>query len=212
MASDLYLTRIDELTRSDHSYLTATDECWFLREYTAGAGYAHSATNDLISNFKKPVAKKGGPEWKYKTLAIQQIAGELDRVLDARFVASVTFVPMPPSKARADPEHDDRLLQVLRLIAGGRADVRELLVATASRAASYTTTDRRDPVALAQNMKVDPRCLASRPSRIAIVDDVVTTGAHYRAAATVIAQALPGVPVLGLFVARRVIPETAPGA
>jgi hypothetical protein len=83
VASDLYLTRIDELTRSDHSYLTATDECWFLREYTAGAGYAHSATNDLISNFKKPVAKKGGPEWKYKTLAIQQIAGELDRVLDA---------------------------------------------------------------------------------------------------------------------------------
>lgn len=122
-------------------------------------------------------------------------------------MASVTFVPMPPSKVRADPQHDDRLLQVLRLIHAGRADARELLVARSSRAASHMTSDRRDPAALAENMTVDPACLGPRPTRIAIVDDVLTTGAHYRAAAMVIAQALPGVPVLGLFVARRVFPE-----
>lgn len=104
--------------------------------------------------------------------------------------------------------HDDRLLRVLRLISGG-ADVRELLVATSSRTASHTTTDRRDPLALAQGMEINTACLTPRPSRIAIVDDVITTGAHYRAAATVITRALPAVPVIGLFVARRVFPETA---
>lgn len=44
MAAELYLSKIDELTRGDHSHLTATDNCWFIREYTSHAGYAHSDT------------------------------------------------------------------------------------------------------------------------------------------------------------------------
>ena len=47
------LTKIDDLARPDHFYLTADDECYFLGEYTARKGFAFSPTNQLILNFKK---------------------------------------------------------------------------------------------------------------------------------------------------------------
>jgi hypothetical protein len=58
----LRLTKIDDLTRSDHSYLTAADDCYFLGEYTARKGFAFSATNRLILNFKKTMAGRQLPD------------------------------------------------------------------------------------------------------------------------------------------------------
>lgn len=62
----MFLTRIEELLRGEYHYLEPEDECWFLREYTAGMGYQHGETNNLIFNLKKPVDRKGLPDWKYK--------------------------------------------------------------------------------------------------------------------------------------------------
>jgi hypothetical protein len=45
------LTKIDDLTRPDHFYLTPEDACYFLGEYTARKGYAFSPTNQLVLNF-----------------------------------------------------------------------------------------------------------------------------------------------------------------
>ena len=36
------LTKIDDLTRPDHYYLSSADECYCLGEYTARAGFAYS--------------------------------------------------------------------------------------------------------------------------------------------------------------------------
>jgi hypothetical protein len=60
------LTRVDSLLLPDHYYLDADDECYFIGEYTARAGFAFSATNDLIQNLKKPMDRRDRPEWKYK--------------------------------------------------------------------------------------------------------------------------------------------------
>ena len=43
---------------------------------------------------------------------------------------------------------------------------------------------------------------------IGLFDDVLTTGAHFRAASAVLKQSFPGVRIVGLFIARRV-PEAA---
>ena len=53
-------TKIDDLTRRDHSYLTGDDACCFIGEYTARKGYAYSATNQPILNFKKTMDRRGG--------------------------------------------------------------------------------------------------------------------------------------------------------
>ena len=38
-------------------------------------------------------------------------------------------------------------------------------------------------------------------------DDIITSGAHFKAAQTIIQKELPGAPVIGLFIARNVRPE-----
>jgi len=102
--ADLRLTKIDALLRIDHIRLDASDECYFLREYTSGGvGYAHSATNDLISNLKKPLDRRGQPEWKYKERAMRQVATELVGAINPRYLESATLVPTPPSKSKSDP-------------------------------------------------------------------------------------------------------------
>jgi hypothetical protein len=44
---------------------------------------------------------------------------------------------------------------------------------------------------------------------IAVVDDVLTAGVHYRAMHTVLSRRFPDVPIIGVFVARRVFPDPA---
>jgi hypothetical protein len=64
------LTKIDELTRPDHSFLDGEDSCYFLGEYSARQGFAHSATNNLIMNLKKPMDRRGTSQWQWKERAI----------------------------------------------------------------------------------------------------------------------------------------------
>jgi hypothetical protein len=45
------------------------------------------------------------------------------------------------------------------------------------------------------------------PIQFAVVDDVLTTGAHFKAMKMTLEDAFPGVPLVGLFLARRV-PDT----
>jgi len=71
------LTKIDELTRSDHFHITEDDECYYLREYTSGSGYQFSDTNQLISNLKKGVDRRDRPEYQHKTRAMAVSANEL---------------------------------------------------------------------------------------------------------------------------------------
>jgi hypothetical protein len=51
---------------------------------------------------------------------------------------------------------------------------------------------------------IDQTLLNRKPQNIALVDDVLTTGAHFRAACAVVKQVFPDVPIVGLFIARRV--------
>src|SRR6202000_181619 len=111
------LSKIDELLLPEHSSLDSSDECYFLREYTAGRGFAFSETNNLISNFKKPPALAGTSQGFYKELALEQLAAELRGSLGAGWLKTATLVPIPPSKAADHPDHDDRLSRLLAKLA-----------------------------------------------------------------------------------------------
>lgn len=201
-------TAIDDLLRPLHAHLADRDQCYFLREYTSGRGYAHSETNRLIHNLKKPPDRRGRPEWRYKELAIQQVAREFRENLDLARLRRVTLVPMPPSKARGDPLYDDRMLRVLRAMdVEGQLDIRELLYLTQSIDAAHMTIDRPSVAQLLAHLRIDDTMVMPPPASIALVDDVLTTGAHYVAVKTVLRRRFPGVPIRGLFIARRVFDE-----
>lgn len=197
-------TKIDELTRPDHSWLTDDDRCYFLGEYTAGRGYSYSQTNQLILNFKKSPDRQGTPEWQYKQSALRQAAASFRHALGKDPPAYV-FVPVPPSKARGDPLHDDRMTRMLRAIwPGESADVRELIVQSESTDAVHERQVRPTPEQIQTAYRLDESLATPEPRMVAIVDDLLTTGAHFRAASSVLAARFPAVQIIGLFLARRV--------
>ena len=204
------LTKVDELILSlgEHYYLCPEDECYFIGEYTAGMGFDYSDTNQLISNFKKEMDRKGRPEWRYKGIAIREAARAFRVALEplnAGTVAEMTFVPMPPSKAKSDPLYDPRLTTMLRLVRTPPLDVRELIVQTQSTIPAHLSEDRPSPEGIESIYAIDEDRTMPEPSHIGIVDDVLTTGAHFRAAQRILSKRFPCARVTGLFITRRVI-------
>ncbi len=197
------LTEIDPLTRGDHTFLGEGDRCFFLGEYTARKGFSYSATNNLINNFKKPMNVRGTAQWRYKERAIAEAAAALATALGDKGVRSLTFIPVPPSKAKSDPIYDDRMKRMLSSMGQG-VDVRELVAQQSSTTAAHESDVRLRPEELARLYTVDARLVAPRPSAIAICDDVLTTGCHYRAMVSVLSPHFPDAAFYGLFLARRV--------
>jgi hypothetical protein len=201
------LTKIDDLTFPDHYRLDGTDECYFVGEYTARAGYSYSATNDLIHNLKKGMERRDRPEWRYKTWAIATASLQLRDSLNPDYLRVAPFIPVPPCRAKDDPLYDDRMVQVLQQF-GNNVDVRELIVQSESYDASHgVAASRPGPDELYQRYQIDQTLIEPVPRSIAIVDDVLTTGAHFKATQRILNEIFPGVPLIGLFLARRV-PET----
>lgn len=194
--------KIDALTLPDHHYLDAQDICYYAGEYTAGEGHAYSDTNQLIHNFKKSVDKRGTAQWQYKERAILQAAAIFRAAI--RVDAQITFVPIPPSKAKNDPLYDDRMLQLLQAVCRGRhSDIRELVVQRQSLPAAHLSDTRPTPDELVANYRLDENLAEPTPHTIFVVDDVLTTGCHFRAVKLLLEQRFPEARVVGLFLARR---------
>lgn len=200
-----HLTKVDALA-PDHWHLTKSDECYFLGEYTAGGGFQFSPTNQLIINLKKSPDRRGRSDWPYKERAIREVANALRAATKPDHLDSITFVPMPPSKARADPLYDDRMTRVLKAIRPvPPLDIRELIVQPASTQAAHEAQHRPGPADIRSRYELDVALANPPPQMIFVVDDVLTTGAHFCAAKSLLTRQFPGTPVVGIFVARRVV-------
>ena len=199
-----WLTKVDAAA-PDHWYLTASDECYFLGEYTAGTGYQGSPTNQLIFNLKKSVDRRGRSDWHYKDRAIREVAAALRAAIKHEFLDKITFVPIPPSRAKSDPLYDDRMTRVCKAIRPQPPlDVREVLVQTASTPAVHGSDSRRPvPRDIEALYEVEDALAHSPRDVIFVVDDVLTTGAHFIAAKSLLSRQFPTTPIAGVFVARR---------
>ena len=65
-------------------------------------------------------------------------------------------------------------------------------------------TDRPTPAELETRYTFDPAPPGPDPQIIAVIDDVVTTGAHFVAVRNMLRQHFPDTKIVGLFIARRV--------
>jgi predicted amidophosphoribosyltransferase len=207
------LTKVDELTRSDHYWLEPDDECLFLGEYTARKGYNFSTTNQLIFNFKKSPKTRGSAQWKYKERAINVAAQALRTALTGDWLDTATFVPMPPSKAKSDPLYDDRVTRLAQAIRpSAKVDVRELIIQETSTEAVHDSEERPTPDEQAGLYSLDQASLMPRPRHIVLLDDLLVAGCHFKAAQKILMSPFPGVRVTGLFLARRVPEAMDPSA
>jgi hypothetical protein len=205
------LVRIDELLIREHGSLSLADECYYLLEYTAREGYSFSTANDLVQNLKKPMDRKGRPEWKWKTWAIQKIAQELTPALPVLIdFATTTIIPVPPSKIRANPLYDDRLIQILHKSCPTGTDIREVITCREDMTAAHESDQRPSVQEIMDNyLWNDPVRPAIRPN-VVFFDDMVTGGNHYVACRNFLRERYPDSRIVGVFVARRVLPPTSP--
>lgn len=201
------LRTIGELERPDHWHLEEGDSCVFFGEYTPGENWGHSSTNQLILNLKKkPSRARGTPQWPHKMRAIRDVAAAIRLNLMPEALATTLFVPIPSSKGPTHPDFDPRMLQIAQGI-GQPARAAELIEAIGDRPAFHENNEPRDPEVLMQQLQVSTSPLPPNSERIILIDDMITTGCSYRACKNLLEAQYPDVPVFGLFVARRILPN-----
>lgn len=201
------MLQIDETTVGDHFNLAPSDRCLYVWEYTAGRRCDFSPTNQLISNLKiKPTQIAANPRrGYYKQQAINHAAAALRSLVQRSWVEGIgTFVPMPASKIPGHPDFDDRIQGLLTAAFGTlHADIRPMLEQAESTAADHESADRLSYAALRAVTRIDEARAAAPPrEHIAVVDDVLTSGKHFKVAQELLSRRFPGVSVIGIFVAR----------
>lgn len=204
------LTEIDELLRLDHGHLQPDDECWSIWEYTPGKGFRHSPANQLVYNLKKGTELRETPQWYYKEKAIEFSGQAIARfIADPSIAADLVFVPTPPSAAKGDPRHDDRMLRVLHAAKAQLPwmSVHESVVQPTSMPASHLSDHRHSVAELVAAYEF----IGPVADAYIVVDDMLTLGTHFRAMKTAITAAVADATVYGLFLTRRVH-DTAPAS
>jgi hypothetical protein len=209
------LLQIDETTVGEHFSLAASDLCYYVWEYSAGQRYDFSPTNQLIANLKiKPTQIGVNPRRdRHKQQAISHSAAALRSLIRRAWVEQHgTLVPMPASKIPGHQDYDDRIHRLLRAaFTGFGADIRPMLEQAASSPADHESNDRLSHAALHELTRLN-EAYAVAPSRptIAVVDDVLNSGKHFKVAQELLSRRFPGIPVIGIFIARCVRNNPSP--
>ena len=168
------------LLMGEHCYLDTTDECYFTDEYES---CNRPGTKRQILSLKR------GNE-----SAIVGLARQLAAALPREWTSNYTFVPMPQSSAATNPLK----LMLGRLDVG---DTRDFLVQMGDTPSSHNgwrpMPEQRAKLLTLNELEVDPE-----PKAVVIVDDVLATGSHFRAAKMAVRRRWPHMRVIGVFLAR----------
>ncbi|MDR1658894.1 MAG: phosphoribosyltransferase [Desulfovibrio sp.] len=159
----------------DHS----SHHVFYFRHYISGAGYQKSESNQLILNFKKGI---NAPESQlyYKNRAIERFAEDI-LILVKRLKNPCYMTWIPPSKAKNDDLYDDRVKKVVERVCERMKNISPVeLVENILTRDSLHGGNLRDPNEIASNWRWISYNLDKYRQAI-IVDDVLTTGASFKA-------------------------------
>lgn len=202
------IQRIDQSIINEYEYLDEDDNCYFFGEYAGQQGYDHSEMNQLIFNFKKPMKKKGLPDWQYKLAATKDIPELIYNSSAWEKLKGYLWVPMPPSKIKEDPDYDDRLVRVLHKLNQKDSNFNfiEILDIRKNRLPAHLSKQQPRPTKQDHlvNITVNRNLRHNSPIAIILFDDVIRSGASFKAAKEILQKHFLNVPIFGLFVARHV--------
>jgi hypothetical protein len=195
--------RLDRRTVQDFPvYLDDDDECYYAREYVSHGGYDCSEANRIISNFKKHPSKRNTSQWYWRDEAVRQFARELQHLLAERATVGV----IPSSKRPGHPDYDGRfpdLLTALRAIMP-QIKIVEPIRCRESHTPAHHGGDRHPDLIYP---KLEWIGCSSRPEHIVLIDDLLTTGGHFKACKRIIQENYPRLKVIGVFWAKTIWPD-----
>ena len=175
-----------------------TDNIYYLRQYISPGGYSRSESNQLISNLKKR-RDASDREQHYKNRAIQQFAQELAGGFNPT-TSPFCMTWIPPSQSKDDPQHDDRLKQVVDKVSSLKPAFHscEVFETSHTRPSLHFGGARRHPAEISNHLRW--MGIDLNPYKIVIVvDDVLTTGASFRAVHDMIRERYASIPIVGFF-------------
>lgn len=186
-------------------YLDESDICYYARVRVPG-GFDKSEANQLISNLQKPSSTKGSFQWKHKETATKRFAAELHQLFGGtKHDLSIPICFLPTSKLATDAAYDPRWDMVSKeLLRLYPAYPIEHPISVRASEASYKSqkNSSRQPSKIMANYVWNG--FKGSPQRVILVDDVLTTGGHFKAAKDFIQQnAGSHIQVYGVFWAKH---------
>jgi hypothetical protein len=175
-----------------------TDKCFYMREYYPGKGFLFSETNQLIKNYKYNIANRPDLE-SYKVFSINKFALELSSFFTGMQEFHLSFIPT--SKCKTDGNYDDRFESTLIRLKelNNNIIIEEPVILDKSIRASHLGGPR---FMGGKNRNYRWLGLGGNPeesSSLYIIDDVITTGTHFKAFKNMIKSHYPQLEVIGLF-------------
>lgn len=197
--------QVDEMWRAGRGNLNESDLCffYFVRD---DRGFRGSHDNDVMYDFKHDPAQypPGTRPYEHKMKAVEECAGHLAGFLEANKETfrglDVCLVPMPTSHPRGSESFDSRIDLVCEMATERVAwvGVHKVLDVTSDLPKSHLGGSR-DVEFLSENIVCHRIPPTTVPTFAILVDDVLTTGAHYAACKRAMRAANPRVEVMGLF-------------
>jgi len=162
-------------------------------------GYAASPTNQTIFNFKK---KAGGAtisdkESYYREQAIQEISNAfIERISQSSYKDPIALITIPVSS------NDDRLIALAGNIQKSCHNIvylKDAITSSSTTAYSKSPESKRNVTEMQKYQSTLTLNVTLQQNLVLLVDDVITTGLHYRACAELIKHSgYPGY-LYGLF-------------
>lgn len=195
--------KLEESYLHFHVHIKSDDKCVYAREYKSQSGFKYR-TNQLIWNFKKSPLKKETPEWQYRTEAITVFTKEIEKLFKPNSNATITAIPS--SKPNTHPEYDNRFEDLFKELVKIRPNLNiECPVEIQNIIKPAHHGGSRDPEDIKKNYKW--KGFKNIPEKIGILDDVLTTGAHFRAMSDFLKENGYNGQIIGIFWSRAVYPE-----
>jgi HAD superfamily hydrolase (TIGR01662 family) len=192
---DGFLWAIEKTPHRRRHHLTKDDKYFYARWRYEG-GYTASYANQLISNLKITRDKKNTARWKFKVDAINQFAHEAISILPPN--SSILLIH--GAKLGDHPEYDMRHEMLEAAFSAYGMKVIKPIKLRESKDSVHSVDDSslRDPKTLEANLEwTGP--IASDAKSIFILDDVITSGGHFKAYKNLINKYAPGIEVTGVF-------------
>ena len=189
---------------NSYTHIKDDDVCIYAREYvTGGYGYKGGPTNQLIINFKKaPPLKINTSKWKYRENAVKQFKEDIEILLESTSQAVITSIPS--SKKKNHPEYNNRFEDLFKEILKSHSQwIIEWPVEIKKTISASRCQGNRDPKSIKKNyfwrgFKNKP------PEELYIFDDVLVSGAHFRAISDFLKENNYTGKIIGVFWAKAV--------